>query len=136
MIRAVEPLQKEAVDLLCAPPDGVLIGDKTHRAHTGHYAPRRADARPLAQQVISQAGKGKLRGFDALLHRQRQRGLQHVSLYTLQHQQSQPGIRSFMPTGCPRQAPAGSGSRVPWGKTDAQGGPPRIRRAAQSYRSL
>ena len=48
LLRAVEALQEEVVDVRFAPSGGTLVVDEAHRAHAGHLAPRRADTGPFA----------------------------------------------------------------------------------------
>ena len=61
--RAVEPLQKQPVDLRLGPAGGPLVMDQADRADAGHLAPGGAQAGPFPQQAVGQAGQGKFRGL-------------------------------------------------------------------------
>ena len=117
LLRAVEPAQEKAVDLRFAPTGGALVVDESDRAHTGHLAPGRADARPAAQQVIGQAGKSKGFGFAV---RPRQRGGDGLLSAVLPHQRQQT-VR--LPLGPHTVLPGfgrGQGERCHWVKQPDQ----------------
>ena len=97
LLRAIKPLQKKAVDLRFRPACGALVVDEPHRAHTGHFAPWRADAGPIPQQIIGQAGKAELRGLAALFHRRGQRCVSFSTSAVLTHQCMQAVRRFFCP---------------------------------------
>ena len=97
LLGAVEPVKEKVVDLRFRPACGALVVDEPHRAHTGHFAPRRADAGPIPQQIIGQAGKAEFRGLAALFHRCRQRGTLFSASAALPHHGAQAVRRFFGP---------------------------------------
>ena len=97
LLGAVEPVKEEAVDLRFRPACGALVVDEPHRAHTGHFAPWRADAGPIPQQIIGQAGKAEFRGLAALFHRRGQRCVSFSTSAVLTHQCMQAVRRFFCP---------------------------------------
>ena len=97
LLGAVEPVKEKVVDLRFRPACGALVVDEPHRAHTGHFAPWRADAGPIPQQIIGQAGKAELRRFAALFHRRGQRCVSFSTSAVLTHQCMQAVRRFFCP---------------------------------------
>ena len=97
LLGAVEPVKEKVVDLRFRPACGALVVDEPHRAHTGHFAPWRADAGPIPQQIIGQAGKAELRRLAALFHRRGQRCMSFSTSAVLTHQCMQAVRRFFCP---------------------------------------